>query len=141
MSVEIKGRQLRIRVRQPKGFSKYRTQDVGSKGKLMRLAAYSKKTGWVTQAWRINLKDFNSIDKIMKTISSLRIPKKPKFEAISLAKKYFKLRKTSVWNSHSHRWSVRMKYTTKNSGHKHRIDINRKKALKSKSINHSHNLL
>jgi hypothetical protein len=57
MPVELKGQQIRIRIRSPKQFTKFRTQDVGSPGKLQRIVGYSKKTGWITQSWRLNLKD------------------------------------------------------------------------------------
>jgi len=87
MVVEIKGNQIRIRILNPRRFSKFRTQDVGSKGRLQRIAAFSKKTGWKTQAWRLNLKDYRGLKDITRTIRRLRIKLSLKKRAIILAKK------------------------------------------------------
>lgn len=62
MPVELKGQQLRIRLINPKLFSKFRVHDVGEKGKLQRVAGYSKKIGWKTQAIRLNLKTYRNMD-------------------------------------------------------------------------------
>jgi len=87
MPVELKGQQIRIRVLNPKKFSKFRTQDVGSKGRLQRIAAYSKKTGWKTQAWRLNIKDYRGLKDITRTIRRLRISNSLKKKAIMLSKR------------------------------------------------------
>lgn len=88
MVVEIKGQQLRIRVRDPKLFLKFRTQDVGKKGGLMRLAGYRKGIGWITQAWRMNLNDF-TVDQAVQILRTLRIPTTTKRRAISKAVDYY----------------------------------------------------
>lgn len=83
MPVDFKGQQLRIRLLNPKLFTKFRTQDVGKKGRLQRVAGYSKSLGWKTQSWRLNLKDYKNIDEIIKQIKKLRINNKLKQEAIN----------------------------------------------------------
>lgn len=89
MPVEVKGQQLRIRMKSPKQFTKFGTQDVGGKGKLQRLGGWNKKTGWQTQAWRLNLKDYKNLGEVKKDISGLKIPETKKMEAIKVAKKYW----------------------------------------------------
>jgi hypothetical protein len=59
MTVEIKGQQLRIRVANPKNFVKFRTQDVGTRGKMLRVAGMTRSGTWRTQSWRFNLDDYS----------------------------------------------------------------------------------
>ena len=92
MVVELKGQQIRIRVRSPRMFSKFRVHDVGRKGRLQRLAGYSKRTGWMTQAWRINTRDYRTLATLKKTIRSLRISKTSKARALRLAVKVMRRR-------------------------------------------------
>lgn len=93
MPVEIKGQQLRIRLKKPSQFSKFRTQDVGLKGRLQRLAGYSKRTGWTTQSWRLNLNDYRNKSQIINQIKKLRILNSKKKEAIKKVRKYMLRRK------------------------------------------------
>jgi len=58
MPVELVGQQLRIRVKNPSKATRFRTQDVGGRGKLQRVAALYPKEGWKTQSWRLNLSDY-----------------------------------------------------------------------------------
>jgi hypothetical protein len=141
MVVEIKGQQLRIRVLNPKRFGKFRTQDVGVKGRLMRIAAFSKRTGWKTQAYRLNLKDYRGVRDVTRQIRKLRISKSKKKRAIQLAKKFFmkKLMFTSRNNGHRHKWRRDRKFTSRNNGHKHRISLRLGLALMADK--HSHRLL
>jgi hypothetical protein len=92
MSVEIKGQQIRIRVKNPKLFSKFKVHNVGKKGRLQRVAAFSKKTGWTTQGWRINLKGYKKLKSVAMQVKRLRVPKPRKVKAVRLAMKYFKKR-------------------------------------------------
>ena len=63
MTVELTKKYLRIRVKDPKRFSKIRTDDIGRKGHSLRLAGINKKTGkWETQAWLIDRKDIEKRD-------------------------------------------------------------------------------
>jgi len=87
MPTEIVGQQLRIRMHDPKNFLKFRTQDVGEVGKLQRVAGYSKKTGWVTQSWRLNLLDYKNVNEVIKEIKKLKIPASKKKEAIKIVKR------------------------------------------------------
>jgi len=90
---EVKGQQLRIRVQSPSKFEKFRTQDVGRKGYLQRLAGYSPKKGWQTQSFRLNLADYKNYGSVAKTIKSIRgISIKRKAQALDVAKKYFSRR-------------------------------------------------
>jgi len=90
MVVEIKGQQLRIREKSPKKFISFATQDVGSKGRLQRVAGYNKKLGWQTQAWRLNLNDYRNVDEVIAQIKKLKTSSKHKSKAVKLVKKYFK---------------------------------------------------
>lgn len=63
MTVELTKKYLRIRIADPKRFSKIRTDDIGRKGHSLRLAGINKKTGkWETQAWLIDRKDIEKRD-------------------------------------------------------------------------------
>jgi len=63
MTVELTKKYLRIRIADPKRFSKIRTDDIGRKGHSLRLAGVNKKTGkWETQAWLIDRKDIEKRD-------------------------------------------------------------------------------
>jgi len=63
MPIEITDKYLRIRVRDPKKFSKIRTDDIGRKGHSLRLAGLNPKTGrWETQAWLVDRKDIKNKD-------------------------------------------------------------------------------
>lgn len=89
MPVEIKGSQLRIRVRSPKMFDKFRTLDVGSKGKLQIIRGYKKGKGWMTQAYRLNLKDYKGFKGCSRDIRKLRIPMNKKKLALKKSLKYY----------------------------------------------------
>jgi hypothetical protein len=86
MPVELKGTQIRIRVLDPKRFTKFRTQDVGRKGRLQRIAGYSPKTGWKTQSWRLNVKGYKNFYDFEKDLLGLDVPV------------YYKYRAGKLWN-------------------------------------------
>ena len=74
MPVEIKGQQLRFRIRNPKIFGEetFRTYDIRGDGKLQRVAGQLKSTGeWRTQAWHINMKDYYTLNEIKSEITGL----------------------------------------------------------------------
>ena len=74
MPADIVGQQLRFRVMEPDKFerSTFRTQDVGTPGKLQRIAGKLKSNHeWATQAWRLNLADYKSLGEIHGTIGEL----------------------------------------------------------------------
>lgn len=93
MPVEMKGKQLRIRVASPRKFTTFRTQDVGSPGGLMRVAGYSEKTGYETQSWRVNLDDYDDLAEVSQVISGLDVRPAFKRDAKALARRYFKRKK------------------------------------------------
>ena len=63
MPIELTDKYLRIRVKNPKRFSKIRTDDIGRKGHSMRLAGYNPKTAkWETQAWLVDRKGIKNKD-------------------------------------------------------------------------------
>ena len=73
MVVELKGQQIRIRVRSvPKHADEWGTHDVGKEGRLQRVA-YRKANKWYTQAWRVNLRDYSSYKSAMRDIKALRL--------------------------------------------------------------------
>ncbi len=88
MPVELKKSTLRIRVKDPKLFKVFRTDDIGTEGKLKRIAGYTGKD-WLTQAYLLQLNDYNSFAQAKKDINQLRIPITKKAKAIKLAKKYY----------------------------------------------------
>lgn len=89
ISVEIVGQQLRIKFRSKRGYTKIRIHDVGRKGYLQRATAYIPEKGWVTYGWRLNLRDFRSLNGVIKTIDGLKIPSSYKRRAIRKAKKWW----------------------------------------------------
>ncbi len=89
MTVEIKGQQLRIRIKNPRRYNIFRIHDVGIRGRLQRVAGWSKKTGWQTQAWRLNMKDYRDVDEIIAEIKSLNLRRDIEKRAIDKAVKYF----------------------------------------------------
>lgn len=92
MPAEISGNQIRIRMKDPELFSEWGTDDVGSPGKIQRVAGKNKRTGnWETQSWRINLNDYSNVNEVISEIKKLKeINGSQKYEAIKLAKEYFK---------------------------------------------------
>ena len=96
MPVEIRGQQLRIRVRSPKGVVEWGTQDVGRKGKLQRIAGYYPKKGWLTQSWRLNLSTYrNEKDAILdlnRIYRSKSITRRQYSYARNLIKRWFRKR-------------------------------------------------
>jgi hypothetical protein len=65
MVIEVKGKYLRIRVKDPKLFvnNSFRTDDIGRKGHSMRITAINKQTGkWETQSWRLLVADIKKDD-------------------------------------------------------------------------------
>jgi len=88
MPVELKGSYLRIRVNEPRLFSKFGTQ-VFDNGKLKRIAGYSPKTGWKTQSWILNLKKYNRISAVNR-INRLAIVTRKKIIAISKIRRYYR---------------------------------------------------
>lgn len=71
MPVEIKGQQLRVRIRNPKMFAEFKTHDVGQTGRLQRIAGLTKSGRWLTQAWHINLADYSTPKGAVETLRSL----------------------------------------------------------------------
>ena len=49
--------------------------------------------------------------------------------------------RTSINEGHSHTWKRKDKFTSFNSGHKHKIDLRRKLALANRIGGHTHRLL
>jgi hypothetical protein len=88
MPVEKVGDQIRIRINEPSKFSKFRTADPGKLGKLQIVLGYGKK-GWETQAYRINIKDYDNLSELLNEIKNLKIDQIKKSKAMSIAKKYY----------------------------------------------------
>ncbi len=88
MPIEIKKDQLRIRISN-KNFSKYRTKDVGSKGRLQILLGYNPKTKkWDEVSYHINLMDYMSLNDVKKEINKLKI---------STTQKHLAAKKVEKW--------------------------------------------
>ncbi len=110
MPVEVAGQQLRIRIKSPKQFTKFRIQDVGRRGRLQRVAAWSLTTGWQTVGWRLNLSTYSTKAEAESDLEKLRIDPTLKDQA---------LRKLDRW------WTkVPAKRSTQSSPSKRRILTN-----------------
>ena len=91
--IEIQGQQLRMRVHSPGKYTEFKTDDVGEKGELQRIAGRIKRTNkWETQSWRLNLNDYSSIKEVIQQIKELKAPYLDKKKAVKLTKEYFKLK-------------------------------------------------
>ena len=92
--VERKGQQIRIRVRNPKGFVNFRTHDVGEEGRLHRIAGQTRSGVWATQAWRINMKNYEDFNDVIEDLAMLASEDKITLvqydKAIILADKWFR---------------------------------------------------
>ena len=86
--VEIVGQQLRIRLKSPKLFKKFRIHDVGKKGYLQRVAGY-RKGRWETQGWRLNLSHYKNLNEVFKELEQLRLPSRLKNKAKELVFKWW----------------------------------------------------
>lgn len=86
MPLELKKTQIRIRVKSPKLFKKFKTLDVGKKGRLQIIRAKNSK-GWQNQSYRINTKDYRNKKEILKDINSLKISLRKKKQARALVRK------------------------------------------------------
>lgn len=93
---ELKGQQIRIRINNPRKFTKFRTQDVGKNGRLQRIGGYSRKTGWLTQSWRLNLSTYSESGDALRDLDGLygkrNITVKQWKEANHLILRYFRKR-------------------------------------------------
>ncbi|MEM4449339.1 MAG: hypothetical protein QXQ33_00745 [Nitrososphaerota archaeon] len=89
MPVEIKGQQLRIRVKSPIKNAIFRTHDVGRRGRLQRIAMFHNGK-WETQAWRLNLSHYQNLNDVKKDLDLIRdISPQIKRKALALAKQWF----------------------------------------------------
>ena len=79
------GNFYRINVRSKSQFVDFRTQDVGEKGHLERIAGKRKNGNWATQCWLVSKKDAvvrggklfgktNSVKDLLKTLGRAKIP-------------------------------------------------------------------
>lgn len=91
MVVELKGQQIRIREHSPTKYFKFRTQDLGMQGKLQRIAGYNNGR-WETQAWRLNLSDYDTYLEVEKDIAQLKTSTSHKAKARKIAYIWFKHR-------------------------------------------------
>jgi hypothetical protein len=82
--VEIKGRQLSIRVLKPEERARYRTHDVGRKGRLQLTLMDGK-----VQSYKLNLDDYESRDMVLFEIGQLRLSPSQKAEAVGLVNKWW----------------------------------------------------
>lgn len=90
MPVEIRGNQLRIRVRNPRQFTKFRTHDPGQEGRFQRLAGYSKRTGWKTQSVRYTLKDYSGYSDFLRDLMDTReLTVSQRNSAMRIAKRFY----------------------------------------------------
>ena len=89
---EVKGQQLRIRMLNPKRFTTFKTKDVGEKGKLQLLLGHSKKEGWKTQSYRLNLSDYKSFDSFKRDLMKIKISPQKREQSLRQALKYYNKR-------------------------------------------------
>lgn len=88
--IELKGQQVRIRIQNPSGFTKFGTQDIGKRGKMQRVAGY--KDGiWYTQSYRLNLSDYFSVTDVLFDARTIKGISESDLDKIaSLTRKYFR---------------------------------------------------
>jgi len=89
VTIEIIKNILHIRIKSPDLALKFATQDVGTSGKLQRVAAYYKDGGWQTQSWRIRVSEYTRLADVMQEVEQLNISQYKKDEAKKLIKKWW----------------------------------------------------
>ncbi len=93
MPIEIKGQQLRVRVRKPIKGWKYRVVDVGRPGHLQFVMMFPpgprRKGAGVIQSIRLNLKDYKSFKSVIEAIENY-FPQKYILKAKRLAYDWWK---------------------------------------------------
>jgi hypothetical protein len=82
---EVRGQQLRIRVKPPKEGARFRVHDVGQKGRLQLTLMDGE-----VQSYVLNLDDYPSKDHVLFEIGNLRLTPSQKAEAVSLVNKYWR---------------------------------------------------
>ena len=88
--IELKGSQIRMRIISPDRFTKFRSKDIGTKGKMSIIVGYDGK-GWKTQAYRFNLEDYPSVTDVLHDANTIKgITQSDKDKIVSLTRKYFK---------------------------------------------------
>jgi hypothetical protein len=88
--IELVNDTIRMRVLDPKKFSKFRTKDIGSKGKLSLIVGYDG-NGWKVQSYRFNLSDYVSVTDVLHDARSIKGVSESDIEKIAgLTRKYFK---------------------------------------------------
>lgn len=88
--IELKGTQIRMRVSDPKGFSEFRSKDVGSHGK-MSIIVGKKADKWYTQSYRFSLPDYASVTDVLHDARTIKGISESELEKIaSLSRKYFR---------------------------------------------------
>lgn len=87
--IELKGSQIRMRVLSPDKFSKFRSKDIGSKGKLSVIIGYDGR-GWKIQSYRFTLPDYISVTDVLHDANTIQgITSSDKDKIASLTRKYF----------------------------------------------------
>ena len=95
MAVEIKNNTLRIRLIDPEHFDKFRTKDVGRKGRLQIIIGLFKppyKGNSKTQSIRMNLMDYKNAHDAITEVDNLNIADTKYFKAHKLITKWFNKR-------------------------------------------------
>lgn len=85
---EVRGQQLRIRVAEPVKNARYRTHDVGRRGRLYLTLMDGK-----TQSYQLNLKDYQTKEMVHFEIDSLNLTPAQKIESKRLADIWWKRNK------------------------------------------------
>ena len=93
---EVRKNRLRVRKVSPKGCLEYGTHDVGEKGGLQRLAC-RKRSGWKTQSWILNLKDYPEKKVVFMQLNTLykrkEISKRDLLKSKTLVNKWWRKKK------------------------------------------------
>lgn len=83
--VELRGQQLSIRVLKPKSKARYRTHDVGRKGRLQLVLMDGK-----VQSYKMNLSHYPNKEMVFFEIDNLNLSSAEKIRAKSVVSKWFK---------------------------------------------------
>lgn len=88
--IELVKNTVRFRVADPKGFSEFKTKDIGSHGK-MSIILGRKGDKWFIQSYRFSLPDYVSVTDVLHDANTIKgITQSDKDKIASLTRKYFR---------------------------------------------------
>ena len=81
---------IKFRQIDPKQFSKFRSKDIGEKGRMSMIVGYDGK-GWKVQSYRFKLSDYTSVTDVLKDAKTIKGVSQSDLDKITnLTRKYFR---------------------------------------------------